>query len=287
MLESAGMKTFFKGPAPDEQYHAVTCPVCGAGSVRLLWDLVAYSFQRCTGCGHVYQNPRPAPEHLARRYDADYRDYEVDNAGNFFTLMRLGLNDVGFSRIEASLTGEKRFLDVGCATGVLVAHLQDRGWLSEGVEICEEAARYGREKRGVTIHNGTVESLGLPANSFDVVHTSHVIEHVPDPDLFAAELFRILKPGGWYICATPNIASFQARCFKAAWRSAIADHVHLFSVASLARLLRQAGFAIIRYKTWGGIPQGLAPVPVKKAADRLAKAFGFGDVQIQLVRKPL
>lgn len=287
MLQSVRMKTFFKGPAPDERYHAVNCPVCGKDSVRLLWNLVTYSFQRCTRCGHVYQNPRPLPEYLSRRYDGDYRDYEVENADKFFNLMRLGLEDVGFSRIEAALTGEKRFLDVGCATGVLVSHLQKRGWISEGVEVCEEAALYGREKRGVTIHTGTVESLGLPANFFDVVHTSHVIEHVPDPDIFVSEIFRILKPGGWYVCATPNIASFQARCFKAAWRSAIADHVHLFSVASLGRLLRQAGFIRCRYKTWGGIPQGLAPAPVKKIADRLAKIFGVGDVQIQLVQKPL
>jgi len=270
------MKTFFKGPAPDEVSDVVVCPVCGSSHVRLLWDLVTYSFQRCTGCGHVYQNPRPRPEYLARRYDADYRD-----------LMLLGLRDVRFSDIEASLNGEKRFLDVGCATGVLVAYLRDRGWNSEGVEVCKEAAEYGREKRGVTIHNGTIKSLAFGENSFDVVHASHVIEHVPDPDQFAAEILRILKPGGWFICVTPNIASFQARSFKAAWRSAIADHVHLFSVSLLSRLLRQAGFTVLRRKTWGGIPQGLVPVPVKKMADRLAKRFGFGDVQIQLVRKPL
>lgn len=287
MLQSPGMKTFSKIPNSDEIQTPVSCPICGSVTVRLLWDLGSYSFQRCTGCGHVYQNPRPLPEHLSRRYDGEYRDYEVENAGNFFNLMRLGLEDVGFSRIEASLAGEKRFLDVGCATGALVSHLQNRGWISEGVEVCEEAAQYGREKRGVTIHAGTVESLSLPTASFDVVHTSHVIEHVPDPDLFVTEIFRILKPGGWYICATPNIASFQARCFKAAWRSAIADHVHLFSVASLGRLLRQTGFVRCRYKTWGGIPQGMAPAPVKKIADRLAKLFGAGDVQIQLVRKPL
>lgn len=286
MLQSDPMKTFSKEPAPDEVHAPVSCPVCGESAVRPLWDLGSYSFQCCTGCGHVYQNPRPSPEHLARRYDAEYRDYEIENAANFFSLMKLGLDDVGFTRIESSLPGGKKFLDVGCATGVLVAHLRDRGWIAEGVEVCEEAAAYGREKRGVTIHTGTLENLTLPGNSFDLVHTSHVIEHVPDPDLFVSEIFRILKPGGWYICATPNIASFQARCFKAAWRSAIADHVHLFSVSSLSRLLSRAGFIRCRYKTWGGIPQGLAPAPIKKAADRLAKIFSIGDVQIQLVQKP-
>lgn len=281
------MKTFSKNPAPDEKTHPAYCPVCAESAVRTVWDLGSFSFQRCTSCGHIYQNPRPAGEDLERRYDGEYRDYEIQNADNFFSLMRLGLEDVGFSRIEASLTGEKRFLDVGCATGVLVSHLQDGGWISEGVEVCEQAARYGRDQRGVTIHTGTLESRNFPDNHFDVVHSSHVIEHIAEPDRFLAETFRILKPGGWCICATPNTASFQARLFRKAWRSAIPDHVHLFSRPALSRMLRQSGFTIYSWKTWGGLPQGLVPSWIKRPVDRLAKKLGVGDVQIQLARKEL
>lgn len=279
------MKTFYKGPAADEKNIPVFCPICGESEVRPLWDLGSYSFQRCIGCGHVYQNPRPKADDLARRYDAEYRDYEIKNAYKFFDLMRLGLEDVGFSRLEASLPKEKRFLDVGCATGMLVACMGDRGWQSEGVEVCKEAARYGAEKRSITIHTGSLETVPFPDESFDMVHSSHVIEHVADPQTFLTQTFRILKPGGWCLCATPNTASFQARCFGPAWRSAIADHVHLFSVSSLSRLFKQTGFKVLRHKTWGGIAQGVAPVPIKHCLDRSAKLFGFGDVMIILAQK--
>lgn len=281
------MKTYFKQPRSDETMIAVSCPICGRSEVKAYWTLPDYSFQQCLGCGHVYQNPRPAAPDLVQRYDDDYKDYEVDNADNFFNLMQLGLSDIGFEELEAAMPVHRSFLDIGCATGKLLAWMQGRGWRAEGVEVCEASARYGRENRGVVIHVGMIEELQLPAASYDLVHSSHVIEHVPEPDKFLSEIFRMLAPGGYCVCVTPNLASFQALVFKRQWRSAIADHVHLFSLRSLRRLIKQAGFEIVRTKTWGGIAQGMAPARIKRLWDRLAKSLGFGDVMIILARKPL
>ena len=114
-----------------------------------------------------------------------------------------------------------------------------------------------------------------------------MIEHVPEPGDFLKEVFRITKPGGHFICVTPNIASFQARFYRREWRSAIADHVHLFSVANLKKLMVRTGFDLIRQGTWGGIPRGEAPAAIKNIMDKAAKRFGFGDVMILLGRKPL
>lgn len=46
---------------------------------------------------------------------------------------------------------------------------------------------------------------GLTDNSFDVVVSFQVIEHIEDDSLFIKEIFRVLKPGGKFICTTPNI----------------------------------------------------------------------------------
>ncbi len=281
------MKTYFKGPGDSEITAKVSCPVCETSEVKPFWELGSYSFQKCLCCGHVYQNPRPRPDDLIRRYDEDYQVYEVENADNFFNLMQLGLEDVGFSQLEAALPQDKRFLDVGCATGKLVAHLKSRGWEALGTEVCAASAEYGRTRRGVTILEGTLEELGLVDDPFDLVHSSHVIEHVPGPGVYLDEIFRIIKPGGHFICVTPNTASFQARFYRREWRSAIADHVHLFSLTNLKRLMVRHGFTVLRQGTWGGIPQGQAPSPVKKIMDRAAKHFGFGDVMILLVQKPV
>jgi SAM-dependent methyltransferase len=278
------MKTYFTVPKPEEQYEPVRCPVCGQGTTRPYWQFEGYAFARCVGCSHVFQNPRPRPADLARRYDEDYKQYEIENAENFFKLMQLGLADLGFDEIEASLPAGSRFIDIGCATGVLVRHMADRGWESVGVELCEGSANYGRRHRGVDIRTCTLESAAFPDAHFDLVHSSHVIEHIPEPGAFVDEIRRVLKPGGWCVTVTPCVTGLQARLLGRHWRSAIADHVHLFSPEGLKRLYADRGLQPVRLKTWGGIAKGLAPAPIKTVLDRLAKRYGFGDVMALLVR---
>ena len=278
------MKTYFSLPKPDEKHETVSCPVCGQDGTRPYWKLEGYSFVRCIGCDHIYQNPRPRPSDLANRYDEAYKQYEVENAGNFFNLMRLGLADLGFDEIEASLPVDRRFIDIGCATGALVRHMADRKWESVGVELCEESADYGRRQRGVDIRTGTLETAAFPEAYFDLVHSSHVIEHVPDPGAFVDEIRRVLKPGGWCVTVTPSVSGFQARLLGRHWRSAIADHVNLFSPPGLQRLFAERRLNPVRLKTWGGIAKGLAPAPIKSVLDHMAKRYGFGDVMALLVR---
>lgn len=46
--------------------------------------------------------------------------------------------------------------------------------------------------------------LPFPDASFDVIFSDWVLEHVDDPALLAAEVERLLKPGGWFFARTPN-----------------------------------------------------------------------------------
>jgi hypothetical protein len=108
---------------------------------------------------------------------------------------------------------------------------------------------------------------------------------VPDPFAFLVEVKRILAPGGYAMITTPNIDGLQARLFRAAWRSAIPDHLFLFSKRSLTRLLNRAGFAVHRAVTWGGLASGTAPRWLKQPVDALAKRLGFGDVMLLLAVK--
>lgn len=271
-------------PKVDERKELVRCVLCGSSNSRVHWECDGYAFVRCSRCGHIYQNPKPVFDDLKERYQDDYFQYELENDQPFFELMRKGLEDIRFDRIEASIPSPRRALDIGCATGMLVRYLSERGWHAEGVEICAPAARFGREKRGVTIHVGTLDSQRFPDRSFDLVHFSHVIEHVPDPRTFLGEVVRVTKPGGYVVVVTPNTASLQARLFGRNWRSAIADHMNLFSRRTLRRLMEEAGLSVTATKTWGGIAAGVAPAIVKRPADRLAKLLGFGDVVLQLGR---
>jgi 2-polyprenyl-3-methyl-5-hydroxy-6-metoxy-1,4-benzoquinol methylase len=240
---------------------------------------------RCRRCGLVYQDPRPVFEDLRRRYDARYFDYELANEARFFDLMRLGLADVGFDRAGAGIPGPRTFLDIGCATGMLLEWMQGRGWEARGVDVCREAAEFGERTRGVRIRAGTLEEARFPDGEFAVVHCSHLIEHLGDPRAFLREVHRVLRKDGRAVITTPNIDGLQARLFRSRWRSAIVDHLVLFSRRTLGRMLAETGFAVERVATWGGLAAGTAPGWIKRPADRLAKRWGFGDVMLFLARK--
>jgi 2-polyprenyl-3-methyl-5-hydroxy-6-metoxy-1,4-benzoquinol methylase len=276
------MKTFSKKPGQEESSRHVPCVVCGRDAPVPHWQCDGFSFVRCSACGHVYQDPQPEPDHLLARYDEEYSQYEVENDRNFLDLMIKGLNDVRFFERMDARGGPHSLLDIGCATGTLLEHAASLGYDVQGVEVCEPAARYGREQRGVPIEVGTLDEVDLGGRQFTAVHFSHVIEHVPDPRAFLGQVREHMLPGSLGVVVTPNIAGLQARLFGASWRSAIADHVHLFSARNLSRVLRETGFSVLARQTWGGLGIGTAAPWLKGPLDRLAKALGFGDVVLLL-----
>jgi 2-polyprenyl-3-methyl-5-hydroxy-6-metoxy-1,4-benzoquinol methylase len=279
------MPKTYSSAAGRERFERIPCPLCGSPRHRICLRCDGFSFVRCASCHVVFQNPRPVFDDVRKRYAGEYFEYELSNESNFFRLMRLGLQDIGFSELTASLPGPRSFLDIGCATGMLVESMKADGWEASGVDVCKESAEYGMARRGIRISIGTLEEACFPAESFSVVHFSHLIEHVPDPRAFLHEVRRILKPQGFAVITTPNISGFQARLFGPAWRSAIADHLTLFSRITLSHLLTECGFDIRQSVTWGGLAVGTAPMFIKKPMDKLAKRYGFGDVVLFLTAK--
>ncbi|MCL2472683.1 MAG: class I SAM-dependent methyltransferase [Treponema sp.] len=291
-------------PVVPEEKRLVPCSLCGGRTFKAALSCEGFSYVRCTGCGLVQINPQPLKEEIKRRYGADhgtmqgikqeisyggdYLAYELANEGSFLNLQLLALNDSDFDQIEKELMsgGRKpKILDIGCAIGSLLVRLRDRGWETMGVEISDPQAEYCKTKRNLDVRSLPLEENNFPYGAFNVVLASHLIEHLNEPAAFIREVHRILVPGGLFFVTTPNIASLQARLFGSRWRSAIFDHLYLFSVKSLTRMLMENGFTVEKITTWGGLAAGIAPVPIKRFFDKSAKRFGFGDVMIMRARK--
>lgn len=273
-------------PFTVEEKRAVPCAVCGGGEFRPELDCGGFSFVRCASCGLVQQNPQPSNEAVAARYGEshgqDYLGYELEHERAFLRLQELALRDIGFGGMDRG-----RILDVGCATGALLESLRAADWSVAGVELCAPSAEYARNARALDVRPSSLENAAFPEHSFDVVHASHLIEHLNDPRTFVRQARRVLKKDGTLLIATPNIDGFQAKLFGNAWRSAIFDHLYLFSQRTLAELLRSEGFRIVRTATWGGLAAGTAPPPIKAFADRAVKRLGVGDVMmVRAVQSP-
>jgi 2-polyprenyl-3-methyl-5-hydroxy-6-metoxy-1,4-benzoquinol methylase len=291
MMKKGAVKTW-STPAVEEERRIIPCALCGGVVFGQSLSCEGFSYVRCRKCGLVQMNPQPSVPAVRGRYreghGADYLSYEIANEGAFLRLQELALEDGGFSTLEEELKRRgkpPRALDAGCATGALLEKLRERGWEVLGLEISTPQAEYARRMRGLEILDLPLEETRLPEDWFDLILASHLIEHLNDPGSFVREAYRVLSPGGRVFITTPNIAGFQARLFRNRWRSAIFDHLYLFSVKTLSGLLSRAGFTVEKVRTWGGLAAGTAPAPLKGLADRAAKRFGLGDVMLIRGRK--
>ena len=258
------VRTYSNVARDDEAQEQTACAVCAAFGRRATgdpiphWQLDGYRFVRCPTCGHIYQNPRPAPSALDDRYSERYFRYELENAEQFLQLMSRGIADSGVMR-RLSPAQPRTLLDIGCATGALLEHYRQQDWQVQGIELCRPAAHYARAHRNVAVIDGDYTAAALPDGHYTLVHSSHVIEHLPDPFHFLQYTARVLHPDGYAIIVTPNIRSMQAALMGSRWRSAIADHLHLFSARNLIDLARRADLRLVRKRSWGGLALGVAP----------------------------
>lgn len=98
-------------------------------------------------------------------------------------------------------------VDVGGATGNLGYALRDHFQTRWVVEIAEDC-RGPAEEKGNHFYGVNVDERGLRAfsdNETDLIVALDFIEHILNPEKFARECFRILKPGGKVLINTPNI----------------------------------------------------------------------------------
>lgn len=128
-----------------------------------------------------------------------------------------------FGRVDALLKitslENKKLLEVGSGYGVnLAVFVKDFGIDGYGVEPDGEGfgnsfassrevfAANGLDPQRITSAVG--ESLPFADQSFDIIYSSYVLEHVQDPVKVLTECVRVLKPGGFAIFELPNHLSY-------------------------------------------------------------------------------
>lgn len=102
-------------------------------------------------------------------------------------------------------------VDCGCGDGAstldMIARIQPREiW---GIEADANIAS-AAESKGIRVVISNLNTpLPIDSSVADVVLSNQVIEHLQDTDLFMAEVWRILRPGGYAIICTENLASWH------------------------------------------------------------------------------
>ena len=96
-----------------------------------------------------------------------------------------------------------RILENGCGVGMYVEHLAPYAAQVIGLEydLQRAAEAHGRS---TLVLNAAGERLPFPNNSFDLILSHEVLEHVQDDAQAVSEMLRVLRPGGRVVVFVPN-----------------------------------------------------------------------------------
>lgn len=260
------------------------CPICENTKFKKIFQKkwVKSSFVKCIHCKLIFQNPQEDYIDTKNRYQETYFNYEKENQENFFGLIKKTLDDYN---ILSLLPKKSNILEIGSATGMFLKYMQDNGHKPIGLELCKESVDYGKKNYKVDLINKRLEDTEFPADHFDFIHFSHLIEHLNDPIKFLKIIHRIVKKTGLVLLTTPNSSGLFSNIFRENWRCIVDDHLFIFNKNNLIKLLDKTSFSVLLTKSWGSIPSQSRIKIFKNITDKFVKKNNIGDVISILFKK--
>lgn len=262
------------------------CAVCGTEvyRTRFLFKKNSYQVVQCAMCDFVFVHPPPTPQELKRFYDR--RDYfEAGNAfgyADYTTMSRQKYGATWSYRLDQ--LGKRMptcgvLLDLGCATGTFLKMARERGWTVAGVELSAYAAKTAQENLGIPVARSIHH---VPSASVDALTAWEYIEHLIDPTAELREVWRVLKPGGWFALSTPNTQNLLANEDLWAWAEMKPpEHLAFFTAETLTRWLTPTGFVSIYVE--GIVPIGLLyPTGIRRFT-RMLDHLGVGPTLRKII----
>lgn len=167
----------------------------------------------------------------------------------------------------------KRWLDVGCGTGLVIQRAQQAGFQVFGVDPDPKAIQHAAEAVGAkNVRLELMTEKSVPDASQDVITTLDLLEHIPakEVDAFLDLLYTKLKSKGVYVVKVPSseglyagLAHFLREQFGVYFNQLLArlwlieyafPHTFYFQERSLRLLLEKHGFEVVECRYLQEIP---------------------------------
>ena len=197
------------------------CPYCAEslrlelmGRKRLILEVL-----RCQKCLLMFRYPMDSPEESYMYYQNEYRSgatTDLPHDDQLGPMMERQFRGTGLD-LEAKIKVLKRLgpagrvLDYGCSWGYGTYQLAAHGYEAIGFEISRARAKFGRERLAVQILDDPSQLDSLPARSFDIIFSNHVLEHLPSLRETLQSFAHLLADGGLMFHVLPNFSGTSAR----------------------------------------------------------------------------
>lgn len=144
----------------------------------------------------------------------------------------------------------RKLLELGCGLGHLLGLLQD-DFHCVGIDLIDysiEQTKLNAPK--AEAYQMSADDLSrFETGSFSVVVALHLVEHLPHPQQTIAEVYRLLRPGGLWLFATPH-PDYSLRRFKDRENDAIGKdktHINVHPPAQWRAWCEAAGFHMVKH----------------------------------------
>ncbi len=220
-------------------------------------------FLQCRNCGLIFQPSDQFKDEaeldgesvLPEDFKAVYSEFvdTSDEQGNMyasFGIDHAGMEDGLFQEVREVITecgfgvdSEFRVLDVGCATGFLLAKVREAfpNAIVQGIEPSPVSTAKARTLYGLAIHNGTVQNFDQNGHQFDVVMIMGNLQLHADPFSTLARVHGLMKPGGRLVFQMKNPERLARRIGR------LASRIPVVRRLSLTRSILYNGFLCMRY----------------------------------------
>ncbi|HET9757782.1 MAG TPA: methyltransferase domain-containing protein [Candidatus Limnocylindrales bacterium] len=151
----------------------------------------------------------------------------------------------------------RHVLDLGCGNGNSVdafrGHDASIAWV--GVDIGDSQEVRARRRKDATFVTYDGTRVPFPDGTFDLVYSSQVLEHVPDPLVHLREIARVLRPGGMFIGSTSQLEPYHSMSY---WNITPFGFVTLVRAAGLQVLELRPGIdgVTLTLRSYFGRPSG-------------------------------
>ncbi len=140
-------------------------------------------------------------------------------AGDFGQIARTIEDTAGEFMARRPLRSGAKVLDVACGTGNLAVIAARQGCVVQGIDIAtnliEQArARAGQEGLSIYFQEADAEALPFAEERFDLTVSMFGVMFTPQPQVAAAELWRVTKPGGQVALANWTPVGFIGKMFR-------------------------------------------------------------------------
>lgn len=159
------------------------------------------------------------------------------------------LEDETIVQISPFIQDGDKILDIGVGLGRLLSKI-DKDVRKYGVDISLSYLKEAK-KKGIEVIKSKIEELPYLDDTFDVIITTDVLEHVFDLNLCVRQIKRVLKPGGLVLVRVPNEEDLAVYLEYEEYKYV---HIRNFDKSSLGLLFKKVfEFEIVSTELFGFI----------------------------------